>query len=110
MQLIIAVQRSTHPEEFAFLCKRTSKCPPLVRQLRLFLEDMKLICCGGRIHNAPTSDLSKFPYLLQSKHPITKMIVVDTHKRLHHGGCSSLSSLLDTMYMTMCKEHIDTCR
>ena len=53
-----------------------------------FLDDAKLIHCEGRIHNAPTTNLSKFPCLLPSKHLVTKMIIVDTHKRLHHGGVS----------------------
>ena len=36
MELIIAVQRSTYPAEFSFLCKRLSKCPTLVKQFCLF--------------------------------------------------------------------------
>ena len=35
---------------------------PLVRQLRLFLDSNGLLRCGGRIHNAPISELAKFPY------------------------------------------------
>ena len=71
-ELIIAVQRSTYSEEFEFLLKKTSNCPPLVKQLRLFLDDKKLIRCGGRIHNASTTDVSKFPYLLPRKHTVTR--------------------------------------
>ena len=36
----------------------------LVRQLRLFLDKHGLLRCGGRIHNAPLSEVTKFPYLL----------------------------------------------
>ena len=100
MELIIAVQRSTYPAEFSFLCKRLSKCPTLVKQLRLFLDDAKLIRCGGRIHNAPTTDLSKFPCLLPSKHPVTKMIVVDTHKRLR--GISVTVTALRQVFWIPC--------
>ena len=102
MELIITVQRSTYPAEFSFLCKRLSKCPTLVKQLRLFLDDAKLIRCGGRIHNALTTDLSKFPCLLPSKHPVTKMIVVDTHKRLHHGGVSVTVTALRQVFWIPC--------
>ena len=103
IQLIIAVQRSTYPEEFDFLCKNTSKCPTLVRQLCLFLDDKKLICCGGRIHNAPTSNLAKFLYLLPSKYLVTKLIVVDTHKKLHHGGVSITVTALCQVYWILCR-------
>ena len=41
-----------------------SKQLPLIRQLCLFLDDAGFIRCGGRIHNAPLSQLAKFPYLL----------------------------------------------
>ena len=102
IQLIISVQCSTYPEEFDFLCKNTSKCPTLVRQFCLFLDDKKLIRCGGRIHNAPTSDLTKFPYLLPSKHPVIKLIVVDTHKKLHHGGVSITVTALRQVYWIPC--------
>ena len=96
-RLIIAVQHSSFPEELAYLLKTSStssKCPHLVKQLRLFIDDKKLIRCGGRIHNAPISDLSKFPYLLPKKHPVTKLIVKDTHKNLYHGGVNTTVTAL----------------
>jgi len=55
------MQYSAYQDEIAFLQKTTSKCPSLVKQLRLFLDDSKLIRCGDRIHNAPTTDAAKFP-------------------------------------------------
>ena len=84
------------------MCKKTSKCPPLVKQLRLFLDDKKLIRCGGRIHNTPTTDVSKFPYLLPSKHTVTRMIVTDTHKKLHHGGVNITVTALRQVYWILC--------
>ena len=101
-ELITGVQHSVYSEEFAFLCKKTSKCPPLVKQLRLFLDDKKLIRCGGRIHNAPTTDVSKFPYLLPSKHTVTRMIVTDTHEKLHHGGVNITVTALCQVYWIPC--------
>jgi len=101
-QLIKSVQHSTYPDELAFLLKKTNKSPPLVRQLRLFLDDTKLIRCGGRIHNAPTTDASKFPYLLPNKHVVTRMIVADTHRKLHHGGVSITVTALRQVYWIPC--------
>ena len=49
-----------------------------------------------------TSDLTKFPYLLPSKHPVTKLIVVDTHKKLHHGVVSITVTALRQVYWIPC--------
>jgi len=70
----------------------------LVRQLRLFLESDGFICCGGRIHNAPISELAKFPYLLPAKHPFTKLIVCDIHLKLCHCGLGSTVTALRQTY------------
>ena len=96
--LILAIQYSAYKDEIAFLKKSRSHCPTLVKQLRLFIDDSKLIRCGGRIHNAPTTDASKFPHLLPSNHPFTKLIVLDTHNRLHHGGVGITVTTLRQMY------------
>ena len=101
-ELITGVQHSVYSEEFTFLCKKTSECPPLVKQLRLFLDDKKLIRCGGRIHNAPTTDVSKSSYLLPNKHTVTRMIVTDTHEKLHHGGVNITVTALRQVYWIPC--------
>ena len=45
---------------------RQPKAPRLMfaRQLCLFIDSKGFLRCGGRLHNAPLSDLTKFPYLL----------------------------------------------
>ena len=63
-----------------------------------FLDDCNIIQCGGRIHNAPTSDLTKFPYLLPPKHPLTDMIIIDTHNKLYHSGVSNTVTALCQVY------------
>ena len=57
-----------------------------------------MIRCGGRIHNAPTSDLAKFPYLLPSRHPLTTLIIMVTHQKLHHAGASNTVTALHQVY------------
>ena len=53
---------------------------------------------GGRIHNAPTSDLTKFPHLLSPRHPLTNLIIIDTHRKLHHSGVSNAVTALCQVY------------
>ena len=90
----------------------------LVRQLRLFLDSDGFIRCGGRIHNAPLSQLAKFPYLLPSRHPFTKLIVHDTHVKLYHSGVNStITTLRQTYWIPAVRQcvkgllrHCTTCR
>ena len=96
--LVKGVQYLTYQEELAYLLKTQSKCPPLVRQLRLYLDDKQLVRCGGRIHNAPATELMKFPYLLPSNSLLTNMIVMNTHDKLHHGGVSVTVTALHEVY------------
>ena len=105
--LIIAAQHCNYPKELAYLLKTSSKCPLLIKLLRLFIDDKKFIRCSGRIHNSPTTDLSKFPYLLPKKHPVTQMIVMDTHKKLHHGGVNiTVTALYQIPSMRQCMKSL----
>ena len=67
---------------------------PLVKQLRLFIDDAGDIRCSGRIHNAAICEDAKFPYLLPQKHPFTRLVVLDAHERLLHSGSSSTTNFL----------------
>ena len=71
------------------LCNK--KRPPLVRQLQLFLDDMGYLRCGGRIHNAPVSNTTKFSYL---QHALTTLIVLVTHATQLHGGVNRIVTAL----------------
>ena len=93
-------QQLCYPKEFhALQSKGTARCRlPLVRQLKLFLNDKKLICCGGRIHNARIDDEAKFPCLLPKRHPITSLIVYHVHKTYLHSGVNATVTALRQKY------------
>ena len=77
------IKTSHQPEYFEEITNLTSKLVNrtlLVRQLRLFLDSRGFLHCVGRIHNTPINELTKFPYLLPSKHQITKLRVYATHE------------------------------
>ena len=67
---------------------------PLVRQLQLYLDKGGYLRCGGRIHNAPLSESTRFPFLLPSKHPLTALIILATHAAILHGGVNSTVTAL----------------
>ena len=62
----------------------------LVRQL----HKNDCLRCGGRIHNAPLNQISKFPFLLPAKHPLTTLIIHSFHLRLLHSGTNSTLTAL----------------
>ena len=62
------------------------------------MDDKQLIRCGGRIHSAPATEQTKFPFLLPPHSLLTKLIVMDTHDKLHHGGVSITVTTLREAY------------
>ena len=74
--------------------KSTSHRLPLVRQLHLFIDSHGTLRCGGRIHNAPTSELTEFLYLLPTKHLFTRLVIYDIHQGLLHAGTNSTVTAL----------------
>jgi transposase InsO family protein len=93
-QWIQNVQALTYGKEIANLRTKHDNRLPLVRQLRLFLDASGLLRCGGRIHNAPLSELTKFPYLLPAKHPFTELVIQDAHQNQLHAGVNSTVTAL----------------
>jgi len=77
----------------------------MVRQLRLFLDKDKLLRYGGRIHNAPVNELTKFLFLLPPKHPLTDMSITNVNEKFYNGGVrNSMSALLKVYWIhTICK-------
>jgi len=88
LKWIYSCQQQQFPMEIQHLKSnsRNKKCPPLVQQLQLFIDDLGYIRCSGRIHNAPVSNLTKFPYLLPSQHLLTTLIIFAAHTTQLHGA------------------------
>ena len=79
----------------------------LVRQLRLFLDTDGLLRCGGRIHNAPVNETTKFPYLLPPRHSLSKLVIVDIHVRLcHSGATATLTALRQSYWIPAARQYI----
>ena len=100
---IFNCQQQQYPREIQHLKsdRRNKKCPTLVRQLQLFLDDRGYLRCGGRIHNAPVSNTTKFPYLLPSRHTLTTLIVLATHATQLHGGVNrTVTALRQRFWIT----------
>ena len=103
---IIDSQSTVYSDEKANMMSKSSRLL-LVRQLRLFLDKDIAIRCGGRIHNAPVHEDTKFPYLLPSKHPLTRLIVFDTHiEQLHAGVNGTLTHLRQRFWIPCIRQTV----
>ena len=79
----------------------------LVRQLRLFLDTEGFLRCGGCIHNAPLSEVTRFPYLLPARHPLSHLIILDIHVKLCHSGTgSTMTALRQTYWIPAARQYI----
>ena len=92
---IQSCQAQIYGKEITNLQQKSIKRLLLVRQLHLFLDSDGYIRCGGRIHNAPISELAKFPYLLPANH---ELLVDATHVKLRHAGINSTVTALRQSY------------
>ena len=108
LQWIRQAQTEMFADEVANL-KVKSRRLPLVRQLRLFLDSDGLLRCGGRIHNAPVSELMKFPYLLPSRHNFTILVIRNAHvSHLHSGVNATLTTLRQQYWIPSARQRIKT--
>ena len=55
-------------------------------QFCLFFDDNELIRCRGRMENANLPHDTRFPMLLESGHPVGRLIVIDSHEKVKHNG------------------------
>ncbi|XP_052699402.1 uncharacterized protein LOC128176925 [Crassostrea angulata] len=96
--LIQDAQRTEFTKEMEYLKHPSGRKPTLIQQLKLFLDNEGFLRCGGRIHNAPLMDKTKFPYLLPTYHRLTHLIIVDTHNKHAHASLNSTITLLHEQY------------
>ena len=67
---------------------------PLIRQLRLYLDDNAVLRCRGRLE----SDQSKFPVLLPRNEHFTKLVSQAAHMQVHHSGVRKTLTQLRQKY------------
>ena len=93
------------------MLKKQSKCPPLIRQLCMFLDNDQIIRCGGTLllQNLQNFQFStcQFPIHCLNCHRYTHLPL--SWRREHHSDCTE-ASLLDTINTSVCRKAIETLR
>lgn len=106
-QWILNSQGVTYSKEIENIQSKSRHRLPLVRQLRLFIDDKGFIRCGGRLHNAPLTEQARFPCLLPPNHPFTALIVQDTHtKQLHSGTTATVTALRQNYWVISMRQYV----
>ena len=95
---IKSAQLESYHNELVNLQSKSSVCLPLIRQLHLYLNKDDIICCRGRVHNAPISSQAKFPILLPQRHRLTELIIRDVHQKHFHCGTNSTVTYIRQRY------------
>jgi len=109
LQWVHHVQHTTFGDEINNLTSKSRRRLSLVRQLRLFIDHEGLLRCGGRIHNAPLSELAKFPYLLPSRHTFTTLVLKNAHVAQLHGGVNAtLTAIRQKYWIPSARQRINT--
>ncbi|XP_062538360.1 uncharacterized protein LOC134206648 [Armigeres subalbatus] len=84
--LVQLAQSECFPLELSDLASKNEvRTTSKLRNLNPIMVDGTL-CVGGRLGNAPVSRGRRHPIILDSRHPLTKLIVIDYHHRLLHAG------------------------
>ena len=104
---ILNSQSLTCSKEIENIQSKSKNRLPLVRQLRLFIDEKCFIRCGGRLHNAPLTEQARFPYLLPPNHPFTALVVYDTHtKQLHSSTASTVTALRQNVWIVSMRQYV----
>lgn len=85
--MVAEAQMEMFPEEFWALNggSRISKSSRLV-ELSPYVDSKGLLRSRGRLSKAQIGYDQKYPVILCPKHPLTKLILRDSHQRNHHSG------------------------
>ena len=108
LKWIYNTQQTVFSKEIANIQSRHNRLP-LVRQLKLFLDSNNLLRCGGRIHNAPLSEMARFPYLLPTRHHFTTLVIQNAHVvQLHSGVNATLTTLRQKYWIPSARQRIQS--
>ncbi|XP_064396444.1 uncharacterized protein LOC135343372 [Halichondria panicea] len=94
--LYSVIQTANFPNELRILKTKSQKLPisSKIRSLNPTIDDTGIVRVGGRQQKAKFSYNSRHPVILDSKHPLVKLLIRSEHKRLLHGGSLLVSSSL----------------
>ena len=61
-------------------------------------KDLSVLRVGGRLSNSELSFSQSHPVILESRHPVTKLVIQAEHMRLMHAGPYTRASLSESTF------------
>ena len=94
------IQASSFTEEIVFLSSRRKNevAPIRVKQFGLYLDELGLLKCGGRLHNSSMPLSTRNPILLPSNNKFVELLVRDNHTRVQHNGVKDTLTTIREKY------------
>lgn len=89
LQWVLSIQLDSFSKEIEALDKVSdvsASSVPLVRQFNLFIDELGVLRCKGRLDNSSVSPATNNPILLPNKHFFTKLVVNEVHHQVNHSG------------------------
>ena len=78
-----------------------------MKQFNLYLDEDKIIRYKGQINNADTTEESKNPVLLPSRHRYTELLIRERHDHVHHSGVrETLNAIRETHWVLKGREAV----
>ena len=94
-----SIQAKSFATELLFLHSKCKHLPPVrVNQFSLFIDDLGLLRCQGRINNAQLSTATKRPILLPPNHPWVTLLIRQVHQNIKHSGTADTLSTIRERY------------
>ena len=91
-----SIQRQVFSKEYQSLAQ--NKKDVSLNQLNLFLDDIGIIRCKGRLGRASVSSYENHPILMTPKHWFSTLIIRCHHNRSHHSGIRDTLNSVRGMY------------
>lgn len=96
---IRSIQAKLFSVELTYLSSKSNQIPPArVSQFGLFLDDLSLLRCKGRINSSQLTTTSKNPILLPAKHPWVGLLIRHVHQEIKHSGTADTLSTIRERY------------
>ena len=98
---ICSIQADSFSAELTYLRSKLKETPPpLITQFGLFIDDLDLLRCRGRINNSQLDTDSKRPILLPPRHPWVKLLIRRVHNDIKHSGTTvTLSTIREKFWI-----------
>ncbi|XP_076398077.1 uncharacterized protein LOC143266403 [Megachile rotundata] len=87
-----------HEEMTAIRCNKELKKTSKIANLRPHIDEHGILRATGRVTKIHEDEFNNFPIILEGKHPATKLLITDYHRRFYHANNAAVVNELHQTY------------